>query len=76
MHNYMCVKQFGCSPYVHVPLLWQMHCALSIWKLVPPLEGLQLLDYAYQDPQVREFAVKSVAQFRCVGATFVWWCHK
>ncbi|KAL5491745.1 hypothetical protein EMCRGX_G017097 [Ephydatia muelleri] len=40
-----------------------MHCALSIWKLVPPLEALELLDYAYQDPQVREFAVKSIAEF-------------
>ncbi|KAL5491772.1 hypothetical protein EMCRGX_G017129 [Ephydatia muelleri] len=49
-----------------------MHCALSIWKLVPPLEALELLDYAYQDPQVREFAVKSIAEFRKENL-HIWW---
>jgi hypothetical protein len=33
---------------------------LEAWQPLPPEESLELLDYAYQDPKVRAFAIRSL----------------
>ncbi len=31
---------------------------MGAWRPLPPEEALELLDYAYQDPNVRAYAVR------------------
>ena len=37
-----------------------MMSILMAWRPLPPEESLELLDYAYQDPKVRAFAIRSL----------------
>lgn len=48
---------------ISLPLLvQQMIELLSKWKPLPPEEALELLDYEYQHPDVRLFAVNSLEE--------------
>ena len=40
----------------------QLQSILQAWRPLPPEEALELLDYAYQDINVREFAVNCLQQ--------------
>lgn len=41
---------------------FQLQSILQAWRPLPPEEALELLDYAYQDLTVREFAVRCLQQ--------------
>ena len=38
----------------------QLQSILQAWQPLPPEEALELLDYIYQDPYVRSFAVRCI----------------
>lgn len=44
----------------------QLQSILQAWRPLPPEEALELLDYAYQDYNVREFAVRCLQQMTYV----------
>jgi len=44
----------------------QMQSLLQIWKLLPPNEALELLDYQYADKSVRAFAVRCLKEMTYV----------
>lgn len=46
-------------PTPHPP---QLQSILSAWRPLPAEEALELLDYAYQDPDVRAYAIRSLRQ--------------
>ena len=54
----VCNATYGCS----LPPPPQLQSILSAWRPLPAEEALELLDYAYQDPDVRAYAIRSLRQ--------------
>ena len=54
MHMHICHAHHICHP--------QLQSILLAWRPLPPEEALELLDYAYQDPDVRAFAIRCLKE--------------
>ena len=42
--------------------LLQLQSIMQAWRPLPPEEALELLDYVYQDPYVRAYAVRCISE--------------
>ena len=45
----------------------QLESIMGAWRPLPPEEALELLDYAYQDPNVRTYAVRCLQNMSYVN---------